>query len=81
MSKLSVFPYYVVVAILIAELAENATIMMTDNILYKVDFDLKDLRLTWLTPAITTFLMVKFYFFMLFAMSQIFEWSILQTFI
>jgi len=81
LSKLSVFPYYVVAVILMAELIENAIMMLTDNVLYKADFDFKDLKLTWFTPALTTFLMIKFYFFMLFAMSQIFECGILQIFI
>ncbi len=80
LSKLSVFPYYIVVIILAAEMAENAIIMLTDDF-YDVTLDIENLQVTWLSPALTTFLMVKFYFFMMFAMSQILEWSILRKFI
>ena len=80
LSKLSVFPYYIVVIILSAEVAENAIIMMTEDF-YNLTLDIENLKVSWLSPALTTFLMVKFYFFMMFAMSQIFEWSILRKFI
>ena len=64
-----------------AEVAENAIIMLTHDFIYKVTLDIDNLKVSWLSPALTTFLMVKFYFFMMFAMSQIFEWSILRKFI
>jgi len=70
-----------VVIILMAEVAENAIIMLTHDFIYKVKLDIDNLKVSWLSPALTTFLMVKFYFFMMFAMSQIFEWSILRKFI
>ena len=70
-----------VVIILMAEVAENAIIMLTHDFIYKVTLDIDNLKVSWLSPALTTFLMVKFYFFMMFAMSQIFEWSILRKFI
>ena len=81
LSKLSFFPYYMVVIILMAEVAENAIIMLTHDFIYKVKLDIDNLKVSWLSTALTTFLMVKFYFFMMFAMSQIFEWSILRKFI
>jgi len=68
-SKLSVFPYYIVVIILVAEAAENATIMMTDSDFQKIVIDAENLSLSWTIPTQTTFFIIKLYFFMMFALS------------